>query len=130
LAPIITLREEAEVFSYGCLFGGLDLCETVWPQAKRIISCDKWNRKDVTAERVLTKTDHQLFGQVNWAKKLKTDIPSVLMVQQPGDANFINEWEKVFCDEADHRSPVLLVLIKCRSLYTKKGAITRTRMDR
>jgi hypothetical protein len=31
-------------------------------------------------ERVLTKIDRQLFGQVNWAKKLKSEVPSVLIV--------------------------------------------------
>jgi hypothetical protein len=82
LAPTKILEESPRLFSYASFFGGIDLCDVAWPDARHLFSCDSWNRKDVLPERRLSKADYQDLHQVNWDKVLNNNTPDILLVQQ------------------------------------------------
>jgi hypothetical protein len=76
------------IFSYGCLFLGVDPLGSAWPQGRRLFSVDKLNRPSAVEGRALGTSDYQRFDRVNWKKFFSRhpDPPDVLAVRIPRDS--------------------------------------------
>ena len=92
MAPSRVLDSTPVDFTYGTLFGGLDLCPVAWPNATQLFSCDPLNTRKAAPGRTLGAQDYANFHRVNWHKVLRQGTPDLLVVCQPAEEELRHAW--------------------------------------
>ncbi len=120
MAPSRVLDSTPVDFTYGTLFGGLDLCTVAWPNATKLFSCDPLNTRKVAPGRTMGAHDYANFHRVNWDKVLRQGNPDLLVVCQPPEDKLRQAWMDTFLQE-DRKPAGLLVVDTCEWLTNSDG---------